>query len=172
MSGMKLNRFIIDDLILQVSHEECSDPSWHRDSDIFIESHSSDKNTLSTIQINSDSQIYIFWESHSFAKALDILYVPETSVLFIGCGALSARISIKDKKLIDIEHVHLFWELTRYKAFVLATGELDCYLYDLFGNRVARAAVDPPYETVFLEDAIKFKSIVHGTTWLKFPESA
>ena len=97
-----------------------------------------------------------------------ILYVPETGILFLGCGSISARVSTREIKLIDIDNVCLFWSLSRHKEYVLETGELECFLYSLSGEKVSSTAVDPPYEMEVTDNGIKFESIVLGSTWLRY----
>lgn len=94
--------------------------------------------------------------------------MPETGILFLGCGSLSARVSTRESKLLDIDNVCLFWGLSRHKEFVLETGELECFLYSLTGEKVSSTAVDPPYEMDVTDNGIKFESIVLGSTWLKY----
>lgn len=162
------SKVTINDAEIKIEHEECSDPSWCRDKDIFIESNSSDNNTLSTITFNDYLTIYIFWESCSSGVSQELLYVPESGVLFLGCGSISARVSTRDSKLLDIENVCLFWGLSRHKDYVLETGELECFLYSLSGEKISSTEVDPPYEMETTEEGIRFDSIVLGSTWLRY----
>lgn len=162
------SKVTINDAEIKIEHEQCSDPSWCRDKGIFIESCSSDNNTLSTITFNDYLTIYIFWESCSSDVSQEILYVPETGILFLGCGSISARVSTREIKLIDIDNVCLFWSLSRHKEYVLETGELECFLYSLSGEKVSSTAVDPPYEMEVTDNGIKFESIVLGSTWLRY----
>jgi hypothetical protein len=153
---------------IKIEHEKCSDPSWCRDKEIFIESNSSDNNILTTLTFNDQLKIYVFWESFSSAEFFDVLYIPETGVLFFGCGSVSARVCTKGSKLIDLEYVCLFWGLSRQQNYIIETGELDCFLYTLDGKKVSSTAVDPPYEMEVTDQGIKFTSIVVGTTWLRY----
>jgi len=162
------SKITVNDAEIKIEHEECSDPSWCRDKDIFIESCSSDNNTLSTITFNDYLTIYVFWESCPSGVSKELLYVPETGVLFLGCGSISARVSTLESKLIDIDNVFLFWGLSRHKEYVLETGELECFLYSLSGKKVSSTAVDPPYEIEVTDTGIKFESIVLGSTWLGY----
>ena len=158
----------IQEAEIAIDHDECLDPSWCRDKELFIESNSNENNTLTTVTFNGVLSIYIYWESHLSAASFEVLYTPETGVLFIGCGNLSARVSIKESKLLDIDYVFLFWSLERHKNYILETGELECFLYNLNGEKISSTAVDPPYEIEILDEGIKFKSIVSGTTWLTY----
>ncbi|MEI8641340.1 hypothetical protein P4S68_10730 [Pseudoalteromonas sp. Hal099] len=153
---------------INIKHEKCSDPSWCRDKQIFVESKSSNNNTLTTLNFNDHQKIYVFWESFSSAEFFEVLYVPETGVLFFGCGSMSARVCTKNAKLIDTEHVCLFWGLNRHQNYILETGELDCFLYTLDGKKISSTIVDPPYEMEVTDQGIKFTSIVVGTTWLRY----
>lgn len=158
----------LGDTEIGIEHQECSDASWCKDKDIFIESSSSDNNTLSTITVNGNLTIRVFWESSQTGVSQEILFVPETGILFLGCGSISARISTKENKLVGFEDVFLFWGLDRHKYYVLETGELECFLYSLSGDKISTADVDPPYEMEVKKEGIRFDSIVHGTTWLKY----
>ena len=94
-------KVIIEDAELFIKHEECHDPSWCRDKSLFIESKSNENNTITTLIFNNYLSVYIYWESHSSAASFEALFVPETGVIFIGCGSMSARVSTKLQKLID-----------------------------------------------------------------------
>lgn len=165
------SKVIVEDAEIKISHENCSDPSWCREKSIFIESNSSQNNTLSTVTFNDCLKVFVYWESFSSAESFEVLFIPETGVIFLGCGEISARISTKNSNLIDINYVCLFWGIGRYKEYVLETGELECFLYSLDGNKISSTAVDPPYEMDMTEQGIKFESIVAGTTWLKYPSN-
>lgn len=162
------SKVTINDAEIKIEHEGCSDPSWHRNKNIFIESCNPNNNTLSTITFHDYLTIYIFWESCSSGVSQELLYVPETGVLFLGCGSISARVSTRESKLIDTENVCLFWGLSRHKEYVLETGELECFLYSLSGEKISSAAVDPPYEIEVTDSGIKFESMVLGSTWLRY----
>ncbi|WP_444904947.1 hypothetical protein ACJJIU_09455 [Microbulbifer sp. CnH-101-E] len=162
------SKVTIDDAEIKIEHEECSDPSEWRDKGLFIESNSADNNTLSKLTFNDFLTIYVFWDSYPVGVSQEILYAPETGVLFIGCGSVSARVSTEESKIIGTENVCLFWGLSRHKGYVLETGELECFLYSLSGEKVSSTDVDPPYEMETTADGIKFESIVVGTTWLRY----
>lgn len=162
------NKFTINEAEIKIKHEQCSDPQRCRDDDIFVESCSSKNNTLSTITFRDDLTICVFWESYSSCSSQELLYVPETGVLFLGCGSLSARVAVQQRRLLDVKNICLFWGFSRHKDFVLETGELECFLYSLSGAEISTTAVDPPYEIDVTENGIKFESIVLGTTWLRF----
>ena len=163
------NKVTIEGAEVKIEHESCSNPNLYRDKGIFFESTSKENNTLSKIAFNDNLTIYIYWESfESGAKTLDVLYVPETGVLFAGCGYVTARVCTIRKKLLDLDYVELFWGLARHKDYVLeSSGELECSLYSLDGRKIASAPVDPPYEMEVTEEGIKFESIVVGTTWFE-----
>jgi len=158
----------VEDAEIKIEHESCSDPGWCREKTMFIESNSSLNNTLSTVTFNDYLKVFVFWESFSSAESFEVLYIPETGVLFLGCGTLSARVSTKESRIIDIDTACLFWGIDRHKEYVLETGELECFLYSLDGSKISSTAVDPPYEMEITEQGIKFESIVVGTTWLKY----
>lgn len=162
------NKVTIDDAEIKVGHEECSNPSWCRDKEIFVESCSDDNNTLSTIVFNDYLTVYVFWDSHPVGVSQEILFVSETGVLFIGCGSISARICTKTSRVLDTNDICLFWGLENLENYVLETGELECFLYSKSGDQISSAEVDPPYEMKMTEKGIEFESIVHGTTWLKY----
>jgi len=99
---MVSSRLIIDDAEILIEHQSLTDTRSYREKGIYLESISHQNNTLSTITINHNLVVHIFWEFHSCAKLVEILYIPETKVLFLGCE--------------------------RHKQFVLETGELQCFL--------------------------------------------
>ena len=162
------NRLIIEDAEIQIEHKSCTDAQCYQDKGIYIESISCHNNTLSKITFNQHLVVYLYWEFHSCAKLVEILYVPETEVLFLGCDKLSAQVDVSNNRLINANDVDLFWGLERHKQFILETGELQCFLYDLNGKLISSTSVDPPYEMEMNQDGIKFTSIVLGTTWLKY----
>jgi len=165
---MANNRLIIDDVEILIEHQSLTDTQPYRDKDIYLESTSSQNNTLSTITINYNLVVHLFGEFHSCTKLVEILYVPETEVLFLGCDKLSAQVDVSNNRLINANNIDLFWGLERHKQFILETGELQCFLYDLSGKLISSTSVDPPYEMEVNQDGIKFTSIVLGTTWLKY----
>lgn len=162
------SKITIEDAEIKIEHERCSDPSWCRDKEIYIESNSNDNNTLTTITFNDYLKVFVYWESFSSAESFEVLYIPETGILFLGASAISAQISTRESKLIGIEFPCLFWSLERHKSFVLESGELECFLYDKHGKKVSSTAVDPPYEMEVTDKGIKYESIVMGTTWLRY----
>ena len=83
----------IHDAEMLIKHESCSDPGWCRNKEIFIESNSVENNILSTTKFDEYLHIYIFWESFTSDASVEVLYIPETGVMFIGAGTVSARIS-------------------------------------------------------------------------------
>jgi len=158
---------IIDTSEINVVHSECSDPGLYKSKPLFVESNGNN-NTLSVVSFNDSVEIYVYWESFEAAKQFDIAFVPETGILFIGCGTLSVRLCTKSYKLLDISYPELFWSLKRHKEYILELGELECFLYSLDGKQISSAAVDPPYEMEVFDHGIKFESIVVGTTWLEY----
>jgi hypothetical protein len=162
------SKIIINEAEIHIQHEQCVDPSWCQDKGILIKATGSDNNILSTIIFNDFLTVYVLWESCLSGISQEILYVPETGILFLGCGCVSARISTKESRLIGVEDVSLFWGLSRHKDYVLETGELECFLYSLSGKKISRADVDPPYEMEVTDKGIRFKSIVLGDTWLRY----
>lgn len=167
---MVSSKILIGDAEIEVMHEPCVDPGSCGHKNIFIESSSAENNTLSTITFNDYLTIHLFWEHCSSGVSQEILYVPETGVLFIGCGSISARVSTREQKLIDVNSVALFWSFDRHGNYVLETGEIECFLYSLSGNKIAKADVDSPYETYFTEKGIRFESDFYGSTWLYYSD--
>lgn len=162
------SKVVVEDAEILIRHEQCADPSWCSQNDLYIKSNSSDNNTLTTVVFNDYLSVYLYWENHSSANSVEVLYVPETGVLFMGCDRLSIRVDTRSQKLIDVDFVALFWGLERHKEFILETGELQCFLYSKSGKKLASAEVDPPYEMELYDQGIMFKSIVAGETWLKY----
>lgn len=162
------NRLIIEDTEILIEHQSLTNIESYRNKDIYLESTSYQNNTLSTITFNNHLIIHVFCEFHACAKLVEILYVLETEVLFLGCDKISAQVDVSNNCLINANSIDLFWGLERHKQFILETGELQCFLYDLSGKLISSTSVDPPYEMEMNQDGIKFTSIVLGTTWLKY----
>lgn len=162
------SKVTIDEAEIKIKHESCSDPSWCRNKEIYIEANGKDNDTLSTITVNDYLTVYVYWESFSYPKSFEVLYVPSTGVLFLGASTISAQINTKKSKLIGIEFPCLFWALERHENFVIEYGELECFLYDLEGKKISSADVDPPYEIEFTEQGIQFESTLVGKTWLRY----
>ncbi|MES2823548.1 MAG: hypothetical protein V4732_08100 [Pseudomonadota bacterium] len=166
--NMIVSKVVIEDAEISIAHQKCSDASLYKSKGLFIESTGSKNNTISCINYNDYLDIYLFWESHSSAKSVEVLFVPETAILFIGCGEISARVCVKTNSIIGIERITLFWCFTRHKNYILEMDELQCFLYALDGKKVDEVEVDPPYETEYLENGIKFESSIFGTGWLHY----
>jgi hypothetical protein len=99
------------------------------------------------------------------------LWIPQTQRLFLGGKRQSCVVNIATSTVEHCFEHCLFWSfaVSERPGFVLETGELDCLLRQDDGQIVARAPVDPPWEIHALPDGYRFESIVHGTTFLRYP---
>ena len=125
--------------------------------------------TVSVAAVDADPvTIRIHWSS-SAAADFHVLFVPETNLLFVGGGQISAAVDLSEMVVATQEAPLLFWSFERVDRYVVEYGELECLLYDLNGHVLDRASVDPPYEVHRLAHGIHFVSMVAGSTWLTFP---
>ena len=72
--------------------------------------------------------------------------------------------------IVQQNDIMLFWAFERRRDFILELGEVDCFLYDLNGNLLDEAPVDPPYEINETDGGINLISTVMGSQWLTFPQ--
>ena len=63
------SKITIEDAEIKIEHERCSDPSWCRDKEIYIESNSNDNNTITTITFNDYLKVFVYWASFSSAES-------------------------------------------------------------------------------------------------------
>lgn len=131
---------------------------------------SSEQNdTLTTISLDVGTVVaQVHWSSSASAD-FQILLVPETSHLYLGGGQVSGVINLKERRIVSQESPCLFWAFERRDRHIVEYGELECLLYDLQGQVLDRANVDPPYEVRHAAAGINFVSIVAGSTWLTLP---
>ena len=125
--------------------------------------------TLTTISLDHRTvAARVHWSSSASAD-FQILLVPETNHLYVGGGQVSAAINLAERLVVSQESPCLFWGFERRDRYVVEYGELECMLYDLQGQVLDRASVDPPYDVRHAAGGINFVSIVAGSTWLTLP---
>ena len=165
--------FHYDGTPIRVSHDRCSDPVGRTEGGLLVQSASAESDTLTTITIgpHGDSRrIYVFWSLVTTGEHFDLLYVPATKALFVGGGSHSATIDTDSMSIVQQNDIMLFWAFERRRDFILELGEVDCFLYDLNGNLLDEAPVDPPYEINETDGGINLISTVMGSQWLTFPQ--
>lgn len=130
-----------------------------------------DNDIVSKIFIDGTLLAQLHWANH---YSFELLYMPTSQVLFIGAGALSARIHVPTRTLIGQCHPLLFWGFNEVQEqrYVLEQGEVECMLYRADGEMVARAPCDPPYALEVTEQGIKLSSDLFGEAWLEYPDAA
>lgn len=131
----------------------------------------SEVNALIEIVIDDYLLIHYYLESFNIGLTdLTIYAIPKTQTVLIGGKRKSCSIDMVTGRVEhEFEHC-LFWDFSLLEnCYVLETGELDCLLRDGRGRIVAQTAVDPPWESFYEADGIRFNSIVHGETFLKYP---
>ena len=100
-----------------------------------------------------------------------VLWLPATQRLFLGGKRQSCVVNVLSGAVEHrFEHC-LFWSFSEVDGGVLESGELDCLLRGTSGEILAHAPVDPPWEMHPEPEGYRFESLVHGTTWLRFPKT-
>jgi len=130
-----------------------------------------ESDSLVYLRVNDEITIHCFLNCSSFGvNDLTVFCSEETRTIFIGGKKKSFTINMNTNQISnEFEHC-LFWDFNILSnGLILETGELDCLLRDRNRTILSHAPVDPPYEIFDEEDGIRFNSIVHGTTYLKFP---
>jgi hypothetical protein len=104
---------------------------------------------------------------------LTLMLVDETGRLFVGAKRTSCVVDLERRMVAHAFDHCLFWgfDRTTRPGWILETGELDCLFRALDGRVLTQVPVDPPWESVVEADGVRFQSIVHGTTFLKFPDA-
>lgn len=130
-------------------------------------------NTIFKIVIEDYLIIYYYFEAYSSGlQDFTLLAIPETHTVLIGGKKKSFSVNMINKKAEnEFEHC-LFWDFSVLNnGYVFESGELDCLLRDMSGKIIDKVPVDPPWESNFKDDGIRFSSIVSGETFLRFPKS-
>lgn len=144
----------------------------------FAEHEESD--VLTRVEIDAPGlsrRIFLAWSSPSWRRdmgmpvSFEVLLIEETFTLFLGAASVVAVVGLSDLRPISQHRTGEFWGFERKDGYVLEFGELDCFLYDLHGETLAHASVDPPYETYETYEGIRFESLVFGTQWLRYPDA-
>lgn len=104
---------------------------------------------------------------------LTLMYVEETHRLFVGAKWTSFVVDLAGGAVDHTFEHTMFWGFDRSTrpGFVLETGELDCLFRALDGRVLGTTAVDPPWESLVEPGGVRFQSIVHGRTFLAFPDA-
>jgi len=115
------------------------------------------------------AEVVVHWTSNSVAMPFHAMVIPETNMLFVGAGTLSAAVNLITREVVDEKKVFLFWGFERRCGFVLELGELECYLYNGLGRCIGSVPVDPPYDIREVPGGLEFVSPVMGSHVLRFP---
>jgi hypothetical protein len=165
--------FILPTVSILLTHEPTTgDPSLIGQG-VLITEEDTDPDTLTTLEIRRkeiSANVYLLWRPESWHLSLSVLYVPETSVLFIGGGTFSATIDVHSMKVVHQHKVLLFWSFQHVPHSILELGEDECFLYNINGELIGSVPVDPPYDVVEQENAVEFVTTLFGVQRLAFPE--
>ena len=157
---------------LLVDHHERAelDQSQRRDEAVLIVDSSTDPDTLTEINvIGPDLSVDVAVHWTDYHQPFQAMLIPETSVLFVGGGRVSAAVDLRSRKVVDQKHVCLFWAFELRPESVLEFGELESHLYSRGGHLLATVPVDPPYDVRDIDGGVEFTSEVMGTHVLRFP---
>lgn len=142
--------------------------------------HSDDRqpDVLTRVEIDAPGlsrRIFVAWSCTPWPRnfgvpvSFEVLLIEETGTLFLGAASAVAAVGLSEMRPISQHHTREFWGFERKEGYVLELGELACFLYDLHGNVLGHAAVDPPYRTYETKEGIRFESGVAGARWLRYP---
>lgn len=118
--------------------------------------------------------IQIEWESRS-VLGLSLHYVGSSNSMFIGAGNLMACVDLSSGTVVFSKERCIVWSLDRHRdRFVLESGELEVALYDLHGQLVSEAQVEPPWSSERHDHGIKFLSPTSffQESWLLYPAAS
>jgi hypothetical protein len=106
-------------------------------------------------------------ENYSEIKDDNFLYVSETDILFYaGCNEWCA-FDLKNLKKIRQEVDFDLPSFEKRENIIIVYGELTVESIDFNAERIDQVPVDPPYESIELEDCIEFDSSIFGKQILK-----
>ncbi len=159
---------LIEGQALSILHEPRTDFGPHGDA-LRLADDTGRPNVLTRLEISGrDRVVWLLWEDRGF-DAFGLAYVRATDTLFVGAGRISATIHIESRRIVERNEPDVFWGHERVGTYVLELGELECILYDPAGCVIGHAPVDPPYEYEVEDDGIRFRSIVLGERYIRFP---
>ena len=166
--------FKMEDVEVGVSHEYITSPVSVRDDILSIHAYLFEPDTLTRISVRMREHehiIYFFWVQDSSALGFNVLYVPETQVLFLGADKTSVILKLTSKiEILRENTVDLFWSFKYCRNYILELGELECFLYEKTGEIIGIVPVDPPYDIIENEESLTFVSDVMGTCSIKWPD--
>ncbi|MBS1586456.1 MAG: hypothetical protein JSS82_13020 [Bacteroidetes bacterium] len=87
-----------------------------------------------------------------------IYYEPSTQVLFIGAGAIIKTFDLAVyKRVFEKDGFIGFWGWNKYGDYVVHQEELSVGIFNLHGEQLWEAFVEPPYDLEFDGDTITLK---------------
>jgi hypothetical protein len=166
------NEIILPSEPLTVTHEPTTgDPGRTLDGLTVYESERQ-PTILTTVIVShgeKNRKIYLYWTPQSWNPHVCLLFIAESSTLFIGGGTFSATINMDESRLISQHTVDLFWSFQTARNSILELGEIECFLYRHDGTLIGLAPVDPPYDVVVHEHRVEFISAIFGSQCIQFP---
>jgi hypothetical protein len=111
-------RVSVGEFTVEVSHLDRRnlDQSARRDGIVLIVDSSSDPDTLSEIVVSGPklrTEVVVHWADNAVAPPFQVMLVPETSIIFVGGGSVSAVVDLVAGEVLDEKHVFLFWAFER-----------------------------------------------------------
>lgn len=165
---------ILPGATLLLAHEPTTGDPGRTGKGITITEEDVEPDTLTSIEVRQCDEskvVHVLWCPQSWRLNFCVLFVPETSVLFIGGGTFSATIDVNSMKIIHQHRVELFWSFQHMPRSILELGEIECFLYRTSGELVDSVPVDPPYDVVERESDVEFVTSLFGIQRLAFPAS-
>ena len=165
---------ILPGATLLLAHEPTTGDPGPTGNGITITEEDVEPDTLTSIEVRQRDEskiVHVLWRPQSWHLKFCVLFVPETSVLFIGGGTFSATIDVNSMKIIHQHRVDLFWSFQHMPRSILELGEIECFLYRTSGELVGSVPVDPPYDVVERESDVEFVTSLFGIQRLAFPTS-
>ncbi|MEZ6124641.1 MAG: hypothetical protein R3C49_15925 [Planctomycetaceae bacterium] len=168
------SEIILPAATLLLTHELITGDPERNGEGITITEEDVEPDTLTSVEVRrgGDSQtVHVLWRPQSWHLNFCLLFVPETSVLFIGGGTFSATVNVSSMKIIHQHRIELFWSFQHMPRSILELGEIECILYRTSGELVGSVPVDPPYDVVEQKNDVEFLTSLFGIQRLTFPTS-
>ncbi len=164
--------FILPSASLAVTHEPTTGDPGRTGQGVAITEADITPDTLTTIKVrvqDKNRNVYVLWRPQSWSLGLSILYVQESSTLFVGGSTFSAVVDINEMRLKRQHNVDLFWSFKHTPNSVLELGEIECFLYSREGDLIGSVPVDPPYDIIERDNEVEFVTSLFGIQRISFP---
>ena len=164
--------FILPASSVQVTHDPTTGDPGRTGNGVVVTEADVEPDTLTTIEVQRQETIdtvQLLWQPQSWHPMFSVLFMEETSVLFVGAGTFSAVIDINAQRIVHQHTVDLFWSFKQTRNSILELGEIECFLYKRNGELVGSVPVDPPYEVIESDDEVQFVTSLFGTQRIPFP---